>query len=252
LHPGSIPGEASTPYRFRAPFCNVQTRGTTLSMVEIASARRNMVDTQLRTYDVTSKRLLDAVEAVDRACFLPADRQSLAYLDQAVVLTASDGTSRSLLPPMIFARMLQAADLETAEKVLDVAGGSGYSAAVMAAMGAEVVALEATESVSALARTALQKASITSIECHSGDLLAGYAAAAPYDVIFINGSIMVQPKSLIAQLRDGGRLVAVEGFGRAGRVVVYRKSGEVTGKRGIFDAAAAPLGAFMENPAFSF
>ncbi len=226
--------------------------GTTLSMVDVASARRNMVDTQLRTYDVTSKRLLDSVEAVDRACFLPTDRQHLAYVDQAVVLIAADGKVRTLLPPMIFARMLQAVDLEMGEKVLDVAGGSGYSAAVIAAMGGDVVALEETEALTMLAASALQSAGYSTVASQTGDLAKGHAAGAPYDVIFINGAILTQPLQLLAQLRDGGRLVAVEGTGRAGRVNVYRKSGDVVGKRGIFDAAAAPLAAFAEKPVFSF
>jgi protein-L-isoaspartate(D-aspartate) O-methyltransferase len=221
-------------------------------MVEAASARRNMVDTQLRTYDVTSKRVLDAVEAVDRACFLPSHLQSLAYVDQVVVVTAHDGESRNLLAPMVFARMLQSVDLERGEKVLDVAGGSGYSAAVMAAMGAEVVALEATESLAALAGSALKSAGVTGVSCQHGALPAGYPAAAPYDVIFVNGSIAVRPQELIGQLRNGGRLVVVEGTGRAGRVVVYLKSAEVAGKRGVFDAAAVPLAAFAPPPAFSF
>jgi protein-L-isoaspartate(D-aspartate) O-methyltransferase len=221
-------------------------------MVEVASARRNMVDTQLRTYDVTSKRVLDAVEAVDRACFMPADRQSLAYVDHAVVLKAADGSSRTLLAPMIFARMLQSVDLEKGEKVLDVAGGSGYSAAVMAAMGATVTALEETDSLASLARSSLASAGIDAVQFQSGALQAGFPASAPYDVIFINGSIAVQPQQLLTQLRDGGRLVVVEGSGRAGRVVVYLRSGDVTGKRSIFDAAAAPLAAFRETPTFSF
>ncbi|MGL4634656.1 MAG: protein-L-isoaspartate O-methyltransferase family protein [Beijerinckiaceae bacterium] len=221
-------------------------------MVDLASARRNMVDTQLRTYDVTSKRVLDAVESVDRAHFMPAERKALAYVDQSVVVTASDGASRQLLQPMVFARMLQSVDLESGEKVLDVAGGSGYSAAVMRAIGAEVHALESSESMATLMQTSLAAASVATVSVHHGNLTAGHAAGAPYDVVFVNGALTSQPLVLLSQLKDGGRLVAVEGAGRAGRVVVFKKSGDVVGRRSVFDAAAPVLAEFAEKTAFSF
>ncbi len=111
-------------------------------MIDLAAVRRNMVDTQLRTYDVSSKRVLDAVDEVAREHFLPASLSALAYADQSLTVRAADGTERVLLLPMILARMIQAAEIEPGAKVLSVAGGTGYGAAVMAAMGAKVTLLE--------------------------------------------------------------------------------------------------------------
>ncbi len=124
-------------------------------MIDLAAVRRNMVDTQLRTYDVSSKRVLDAVDEVAREHFLPASLSALAYADQSLTVRAADGTERVLLLPMILARMIQAAEIEPGAKVLSVAGGTGYGAAVMAAMGAKVTLLESGEALAGEARRAL-------------------------------------------------------------------------------------------------
>ncbi len=127
-------------------------------MIDLSAVRRNMVDTQLRTYDVSSKRVLDAVDEVAREHFLPASLSALAYADQSLTVRAADGTERVLLLPMILARMIQAAEIEPGAKVLSVAGGTGYGAAVMAAMGAKVTLLESGEALAGEARRALAAA----------------------------------------------------------------------------------------------
>lgn len=220
-------------------------------MIDLAAVRRNMVDTQLRTYDVSSKRVLDAVDDVRRECYLPASLSALAYVDQTLTIRGADGASRDLLQPMVLARMIQAADIAPGDRVLDVAGGSGYAAAIMTAMGATVTLLESSESLAVEARRALAADGVGLVSVVSGDLAAGSPAAAPFDVVLIEASLDVEPTGLLAQLRDGGRLVAIMGGGRAGRVTVYQRSGESMGNRAVFDAAAAVLPEFRAAPSFT-
>jgi protein-L-isoaspartate(D-aspartate) O-methyltransferase len=221
-------------------------------MPDFAAARRNMVDTQLRTYDVTSHRVLDAVERVAREKFVPAGLESLAYTDRPIVVTAGEGARRQLLQPMVLARLLQALDVKAGDKALDCAGGSGYGAALLAALGASVVAVEEGEAMSGLMRERLAAAGAEGVACRQGAVADGAAADAPFDVIVVHGAAEVEPDSLVAQLRDGGRLGIVLGDGRAGRAVVISRSGGVTGRRIVFDAAAAPLSAFRRTPEFTF
>jgi protein-L-isoaspartate(D-aspartate) O-methyltransferase len=220
-------------------------------MSDFAAARRNMVDTQLRTYDVNSKRLLDAVEAVGREHYVPADVAGLAYADQPLMVTAGAGETRSLLQPMVLARMIQSADIQSGEKALCVGGGTGYGAAVMTAMGASVTLLEASEGIAALARRSLLADEVDSVAVVTGDLTRP-AESKKYDVILVEGAIETDPAGLLAALADGGRLVAVMGKGRAGRVVVFQRTGETVGSRNIFDASATSLGDFQPEAGFRF
>ncbi len=221
-------------------------------MVEFAVIRRNMVDTQLRTYDVTSKRLLDAVESVEREHFVPETLRSLAYIDQAITLVASDGETRGLLPPMVLARMIQAADIEAGDNVLDVAGGSGYGAAIMTAMGASVSMLESSEAMAAIARSSLEKAQISGIAIAVGDIGAGLSQHGGFDVILVNGAMQAEPAKLLAQLNDGGRLIVVIGSGRSGRVTIFLRAGEAIGHHTVFDASVPALEAFRQTSGFQF
>jgi len=219
-------------------------------MIDFAAVRRNMVDTQLRTYDVSSKRVLDAVEEVARERYLPDGMAALAYADQAVVWRFGEGAQRAMLPPMVIARMIQSAEIERGNRVLTVAGASGYAAAVMEAMGASVTLLESAGMASS-ARRALA-ADGAQVEVVEGELTAGHGPAAPYDAILIEGAIAVEPTALLGQLGDGGRLVAIMGEGRSGRVVVFMRSGESLGRRAVFDAAASQLLEFKAPAGFDF
>jgi protein-L-isoaspartate(D-aspartate) O-methyltransferase len=220
-------------------------------MSDFAAIRRNMVDTQLRTYDVNSKRLLDAVEAVGREHYVPAGLAGLAYADQPMIVSASEGETRSLLQPMVLARMIQAADIQSGDRALSVAGGTGYGAAVMTAMGASVTLLESSEGMAALARRALLTDGVDSIAVVTGDLTQA-PESGRYDVILVEGAIEVDPAGLLSALADGGRLVAVMGHGRAGRVMVFQRTGETVGSRNIFDASATSLGSFQPEAGFRF
>lgn len=223
-------------------------------MSQFAVQRRMMVDCQLRTYDITDGRILDAMGSVEREIFVAPSEVVLAYTDQCAA--ASDGPrgpqTRYLLTPMVLGRLLQAAEIAEGDSVLDVASGTGYASAVEARLGARVTALESDPALAAGSRALLARAGAASVTVVEGPLSKGHAAGAPYDVIVVNGSFEQEPTELLAQLADGGRLVGVKGTGRAGRAMLYRKSGTAVSGRPVFDAAAPALAEFQPVPAFAF
>ena len=223
-------------------------------MPDFALARRMMVDSQVRTFDVHALPVLAAMDAVPRERFVPAGRESLAYMDQDVPV--SDGIAgaerRFMLKPMVVGRLLQALDLRKGEKALDVAAGLGYSAALLARLGAEVTALESSEEGAAAARERLMALGIAGVRTAAGPLDRGWPDAAPYDVILVNGLLEVRPQGLLGQLAEGGRLGCIERRGKAGRAVIYVRSGDAFGSRAIFDAGAPVLPAFRAEPGFVF
>jgi protein-L-isoaspartate(D-aspartate) O-methyltransferase len=223
-------------------------------MLDFAQARRHMVENQLRTFDVNDLRVLASFESVPRELFVPAGREGLAYIDQD--LPVSDGLAvlerRSMLAPMVLARMIQALNLDRGDKVLDVACGLGYSSAIMARLGASVVALESSPVLVEAARERLAAVGAEGVVLAQGLLEEGCREAAPFDAILVNGSINSRPDVLLGQLAEGGRLVAVRGRGRAGSAVLFVRAGEAFGSRSLFDAVAPVLDAFREEPGFVF
>lgn len=220
-------------------------------MADFALQRRMMVDCQLRTYDITSAPVLAAMEETPREIFLSADQRGFAYVDQSLTVSA-DGGSRAMLTPMVFARLLQAANIKPTDVALDVGCGVGYSSAVLARLAGRVVALESDAGLSAKASELLVALGVDTVEVVTGALREGYAKHAPYDVIVVNGAFEVEPSALFAQLGEGGRLVGVFGTGRSAKAMVYRKSGAAVGGRAVFDAAAPVLEEFRTAPAFVF
>jgi protein-L-isoaspartate(D-aspartate) O-methyltransferase len=221
-------------------------------MIDFAQARRMMVEGQVRTSDVTDLALIDAMLAVPRERFVPEDQTELAYLDLDLPVGRSPGRgSRRLLKPMVLAKLIQAAELQPQDVVLDVACATGYAAAVLARLAARVTALEEDAALAAIARRVLSDLTPGNAAVVIGPLTAGWPAGAPYDVILLEGATEIVPRSLFSQLRDGGRLLCVEGRS-PGKAMLYRSvAGDVTG-RPIFDAAAPLLPGFVEPPAFVF
>lgn len=223
-------------------------------MLDFAQARRLMVDGQLRTFDVHDIPLLAAMDEMPRERFVPAGREGLAYIDQDIPV--SDGIAgaerRFMLKPMILGRMIQALGVEPGDKALDVACGLGYASAVLARLGAEVVALESSEAAAADAGERVTSLGIAGVTAVSGPLQDGFRELAPYAAILVNGLVEVRPQGLLDQLSEGGRLVCVERRGKAGRAVLYIRSGDAFGSRPIFDAAAPVLPAFKAEPGFVF
>jgi protein-L-isoaspartate(D-aspartate) O-methyltransferase len=217
-------------------------------MSDFAQARRMMVDCQVRPSDVTDQDLLAAMLAMPRERFVPAEVAGVAYLDRDLPVDPK----RALLKPMVLARMIQAAELETRERVLDVACGTGYSSAILARLAASVTALEDDADRSRRCGEILASLGAGNVTAACGPLDAGWPGGAPYDVILVNGACETEPQGLIRQLNEGGRLLAVIGTGPIGKATLFRKDHGEIGSRPLFDATAPALPAFARAPAFVF
>ena len=209
--------------------------------------RHNMVDSQLRTCEVTNQAVLAAFARIPRESFVAPASATLAYVDMDI--PALGARDRLLLAPMTLARLIQAANVRRGEKALDVAGGSGYSATVLAELGARVVALESDAGAIASARRLLATDQFVSIV--AGDLAEG-AAGGPFDVILINGAFERSPERLLGQLAPGGRLVGVDASFGAPKAILIEEIGGLTSRRVLFDVTAPRLEAFRNSPSFAF
>jgi protein-L-isoaspartate(D-aspartate) O-methyltransferase len=220
-------------------------------MLDFAQARRMMVDSQVRTFDVNGLAVLAAFDDVPREGFVPAGRESLAYMDQNLPVSDGDGPGerRFMLAPMVLARMIQALELAPGQRVLDVGGGLGYSAAVLVRLGCSVIALETEDLAEAMCR---RLAGVEGVAVEAGPLDRGCPDAAPYDAVLVNGAVETRPETLLRQLAERGRLACLEGRGRTARATLYVRSGEAFGARALFDAAAPSLAAFRAEPGFVF
>lgn len=217
-------------------------------MVDYAQARRTMVDCQVRPSDVTDLRIIAALLDVPRERFVPEARRAITYLDIDVPVGTS--TARVLLKPMVFAKLLQAAEIAENDRVLDVGCATGYSAAVLAKLAGHVVALEEDAT---LGRSATENlAGAGNVSLASGPLAAGWPSGAPYDAIVFEGGVEIVPDAVLAQLKDGGRLVAVVGSGPMGKATIYRKAVGRLSAQTLFDAAAPLLAGFARPAAFVF
>jgi protein-L-isoaspartate(D-aspartate) O-methyltransferase len=219
-------------------------------MVDFAQARRTMVDSQVRPSDVTDLKLIAAMLDVPREQFVPAARRAVAYLDMDVPV--GEAGARALLKPMVLAKLIQAAGIAEGDRVLDVGCATGYSAAVLAKLAGQVVALEDDTALARIASETLAATGVSHVAIASGPLHEGCEHDAPYDVIVLEGASEVVPAALLAQLKDGGRLVAVIGSGPMGKATIFRKSGGSATGQTLFDATAPLLPGFARPAAFVF
>jgi len=210
------------------------------------SARFNMIETQLRPADVTDQRILAAMSAVPREKFVPGAARALAYADVPVQLAPG----RSMLDPRSFAKLIQLAGIGPDDRILDVGCGTGYSSAVLARLGAEVVALEQDADLVRAASGLLANA-VGKVEVVQGGLVEGVKMQAPFDVIFVNGAIEEVPQSLLSQLAEGGRLVAVLKDGQSRAWLFLKENGQI-GRRPDFDADIPVLAGFKKAMGFVF
>ena len=208
---------------------------------DFSAAREAMVESQLRPQGVTDPGVLEAMRKVRREDFLPSHARSLAYADRAVAV----GEGRYLPAPAVLGQLLTQMMPQRGERALVVGAGTGYSAAVLAAIGLEVTAVESNGTLAAAAR----EQGITIVEA---PLEEGHATAAPYDQILIDGAVDYVPDAIIEQLADGGRLgTAIIDRGIT-RLTVGRKAGDAFGTLSVGDAGVPALPGFQRPRAFTF
>ncbi len=221
-------------------------------MTDFAAARQAMVDCQVRPSDVTRYAIIEAMLWVPRELFVAKARRDVAYAEAEVELAPG----RVLMEPRTFAKMLETANIGAHDLVLDLAPGTGYSTAVIARMAEAVIAIEPDPELTGRAQALLGNLEIDNAVISQGEPAAGDAAHGPYDVIFINGAVETLPEALGAQLKEGGRLVAlfrpggVEGG--VGQCCVLTRAGAGVSRRYVFDADAPLLAGFERATEFTF
>jgi protein-L-isoaspartate(D-aspartate) O-methyltransferase len=212
-------------------------------------ARSHMIESQLRPNKITNDRVLRAFDSIRRELFVPEHLRPVAYIDEDLPL----GGGRFLMQPMIAARLLQAAAIARTDAALIVGAATGYEAALTALLARNVLALEEDPELARRARAALVEHAIASVSIVEGPLHEGYRPRAPYDVILFGGAVGEASPELVAQLADGGRLLAVVKPASAmGRATVTTRTGGVLARRVIFDAATPLLPGFAPKPVFVF
>lgn len=220
--------------------------------MDLAQARRNMVDNQLRTNQVSDPLVLDAMMAVPREHFVPSDRRGVAYVDEDLAL----GQGRFLMEPMVLGRLLQAALIQPTDVALEIGCATGYGTAVLARMASTAIGQEETAEAAARAMALIGELGVDNVATVTGPLVEGYPAQAPYDVILISGAVQKVPQVILEQVAEGGRLVTVLASdgrpGNKGQAVLYQRDGGIIGRRILFDASTRPLAGFFHEPAFVF
>jgi protein-L-isoaspartate(D-aspartate) O-methyltransferase len=216
-------------------------------MSEFATRRVMMVDTQVRPSDVTKFPIIDAMLTVPRETFVPDDKREAAYVGENLILAPG----RVVLEARTLAKLLDALDVQPQDLVLDVGCGLGYSTAVIARLAETVVAVEEDEALAADAQRILSEEGVDNAIVVTGRLTEGSVKCAPYDVITIEGGVEEVPESLLAQLKDGGRIGAIFVDGAVGTARIgYKTDGKITW-RSVFNAGAPILPGFAKRHSFT-
>ena len=218
---------------------------------DFTAARNNMVDCQIRPNRVTDPRVLDAMRSLPREQFVPPALAALAYVDEDLPL----GAGRVLMEPLVIARLVQMARIRQGERVLVVAAGTGYGAAVAAACGGQVTALEEDDALMAIALRVLPRLAPT-VRLVDGRLSAGLPSSGPWDAIIIEGAVTAIPEAYAAQLSPAGRLVTVVAArgSAGGRAVLAEplEGGRRLRSRDMFDCTTPLLPGLQPAAAFVF
>lgn len=222
--------------------------------MDFEAARVKMVENQIRTTDVTSHSVLNAFFTVPREAFVPEKARTLAYIDHDVeIAPAAPGkTPRFLMEASPLAKLLQLAAITKDDTVLEIGAGTGYASAILSKIAGAVVALESDGALAAQAKQTLSGLGCDNVTVVTGELEKGHKAGAPYDLIFINGSVEQVPQELLSQLRDEGRLVAVQGYGNAARATVFVRERGAFSENVFFNASVKPLPGFAKAKEFVF
>ncbi|MBX9960799.1 MAG: protein-L-isoaspartate O-methyltransferase [Burkholderiaceae bacterium] len=216
-------------------------------------ARFNMIEQQIRPWNVLDGEILDLLSQVRREAFVPVAHQSLAFADLELPLRGNGENGQCMLAPKVEARMLQDLAVQKHEKVLEIGTGSGYMAALLAQRAQRVITLEIDAELANLARGNLSKAGITNVDVRQADGAKGIPADGPFDVIVLSGSVAEVPHKLLEQLKTGGRLMAIVGDAPVMRATLITRTSavEYLSTQG-WDTLAPRLLNFPEHPRFSF
>lgn len=223
----------------------------------IEKARFNMIEQQIRPWDVLDPQVLELLSVLHREDFVPEAHKALAFVDMEIPLVGSAqealASGRCMLAPKVEARMLQDVSPQPHEKVLEIGAGSGYMAALLAARAASVVTMEIDPALARMARENLARAGVANVQVREGDGAQGLLGEGPFDVIVLSGSVAEVPQALLAQLTVGGRLAAIVGADPMMRATLVTRTGETTyttSQR--WDTVAPRLCHFPEPSRFAF
>ena len=220
------------------------------------TARFNMIEQQIRPWEVLDQGVLSLLASVRREDFLPAAHKALAFVDTQVPLLAGEPDGPCMLEPKVEARLLQELQVQRHEKVLEIGAGSGFMAALLAHRAMSVFTLETRPELVRMASDNLQRAGIVNATVLSVTATAaaqGLPAEAPFDAVLLSGSVAEVPRMLLQQLKPGGRLAAVVGEEPIMRARLFTRVGEAAwSERDLFDTVAPRLQGFGEPSRFTF
>ena len=221
--------------------------------MNVEQARFNMIEQQIRPWEVLDQRVLDLLAVVHREDFVPPAYRALAFVDMQVPLRDGGRHGQCMLEPKVEARLLQELQLRRHDRVLEVGAGSGYMAALLAHQAQHVHTLEIVPELAAMARDNLRRAAVRNVTVRDADGARGLVSEAPFDAIVLSGSVAELPRLLLEQLKVGGRLVAIVGDEPVMRATLVRRVGETDwGHVELFDTVAPRLRGFDEPPRFRF
>jgi protein-L-isoaspartate(D-aspartate) O-methyltransferase len=217
--------------------------------MNVERARFNMIEQQIRPWDVLDPEVLALLAVVRREDFVPEAYRALAFVDMEVPLPEG----QCMLAPKVEARLLQELQLQRPDTVLEIGAGSGYMAALLAHRARRVISLEIRPALARLAAANLDRAAIDAAAVRCVDGAAGLPTEAPFDAILLSGSVAEVPRPLLEQLKVGGRLIAIVGDEPVMRARLYTRAGEAAWSQvDLFDTVAPRLQGFPEPSAFSF
>ena len=221
--------------------------------MNIETARFNMIEQQIRPWEVLDGQVLSLLSVVKRENFVPLAHKALAFADMEIPLQSSGAKGQCMLAPKVEARLLQDANIQATDKVLEIGTGSGYMAALLAQQALSVLSLEIDSALAQSAGTNLQNAGIANVEVRQADGSQGAPADGPFDVIVLSGSVPEVPQHLLNQLKMGGRLLAIVGEDPVMRASVITRNGEQQWQTSEpWDTMAPRLQGFPEHNRFSF
>lgn len=217
--------------------------------MNIEQARFNMIEQQIRPWDVLDPAVLELLAAVKREDFVPAAYRALAFVDTEVPLPEG----QHMLPPRLEARLLQELKVQRHESVLEVGAGSGFMAALLAHRAREVLTIDNRPALVRLATDNLRRAGLANVQVREADGRQPVGGAGAFDAIVLSGSVAQVPEAVLAQLKPGGRLVTVEGSEPIMQAVLYTRQGDgAFTKVALFDTLADRLDGFAEPTRFHF